>query len=167
VTDRPRPEFDRDAEATLSAFMDDYAAALVQRALAATAAAGDTAAISADALRAAAGGLAAMSVEEATAPKRANGVSPVVLGTVRLLRLGLAVSLLLAIVSATVVAGLLLPEAVPSTAARIWIGLGLVGALFASIAAISLYLIRTFGEDAIGGLLEKLALRQAPRDDSG
>lgn len=167
MTDKREPVYDREAEAALRELMDEYAFHLTQRVLATATATEAMVAVSADALRAAAHDRDTARESAAPAAKphdvTASGsqdVGPIVSGATQYLRLGLAMMLTLVAVSATVVAGTLLPGVIQSTTARVWIGLGLAGGLLASIAGISLYVVRTFGEDAIGSFLRRVASDQ-------
>jgi hypothetical protein len=154
--------------------MDEYAFHLTQRVLAAAKTTEATVTVSADALRAAAqdrdterGSATPPAKQHDITASGTQDVGPIVSGTTQYLRLALAMMLTLVAVSATVVGGTLLPGAVQSTTARVWIGLGLAGGLLASIAGISLYVIRTFGEDAIGGFLRRVATNQPRGTDHG
>jgi hypothetical protein len=154
MTQTPRLTFDDEAKTTLSELMNEYAAELVQQALTTVATSDDLIEISAADLRAAAK-LDDHDREqiERTSHSKKPGVSTVQRATT-ILRLGLAVALVMVATSTTVVTAILLPAAVHSTTARIWVGVGVSGALIASLTCISLYVVRVLGEEAIGTLLQ-------------
>jgi hypothetical protein len=142
MTEDPRDlNLDEDALAALEVLKDEYAARLIKQVIAQGHMPQDRVTdVSADDLRAAAAGRLSLDL---------------------ILRTVAGFGLLMLLAGAAVFAFALLPEAVHGTSARIGLGLGLLGALVASLAGLGLHFVRQVGADAVLGWVQQ---RQSDSD---
>jgi hypothetical protein len=132
---------DEDAQAALDELMDEYAGLLVKEVIARkpVSEAGATVEVSASDLR-------------AVASDRP--------GPLATLRLIMVLGLLLLLAGAAVLAFELLPDVVHGAVAHVGLGLALIGALAASLAALAIYVVQQVGADAVRRWLERRPLQE-------